>query len=227
MFERNLYQRGSQKCFAPIDADQFAHFFRAPAFKREHSGLLKGHNARIVAHSELIRYEKSRLFLANAMKFIKQVFFVIGVAASFTLMASGQQKTDPDPDHKPDVFLDNHRPAIQKKGKPPTTRTVSGHVVDDTGQPLEGALVNLTDTKTKEHRTFFTKKDGRYTFEDLSFSVDYHIQAKWKTLISDERNLSQYDHAASLIRILQVATPEGPASAVSANAGKETPKPKQ
>ncbi|HMF77403.1 MAG TPA: carboxypeptidase-like regulatory domain-containing protein [Bryobacteraceae bacterium] len=160
------------------------------------------------------------------MKFTKQVFLVVGIAAGFTLLAGAQQKTDPDPDHKPDVFLDNHRPAVQKKGKPATSRTVSGQVVDDSGQPLDGALVNLLDTKTKEHRTYFTKKDGRYTFADLSFSVDYHIQARWKALTSDERNLSQYDHAASLVRILQVVTPEGAAPAQSANAAKETAKPK-
>lgn len=162
------------------------------------------------------------------MNFKRQVSLVIGIAAGFTLLAGAQQKTDPDPDHKPDVFLDNHRPAIQKKGKPPTTRTVSGQVVDDSGQPLEGALVNLLDTKTNERRTYFTKKDGRYTFEDLSFTVDYHIQARWKTLISDQRNLSQYDHAPTLVRILQVATPEGVASAAqSAATAKDAPKPKQ
>jgi hypothetical protein len=149
-----------------------------------------------------------------------------GIAVGFALLASAQQKTDPDPDHKPDVFLDNHRPAIQKKGKPPTTRTVSGKVVDDSGTPLEGALVNLTDTKTHEKRSFFTKKDGRYTFDDLSFSVDYHLQARWKALISDERNLSQYDHAPTQVRILEVVTPEG-GPAPTSSAAKNTATPKQ
>jgi hypothetical protein len=165
------------------------------------------------------------------MKFIKQLFVVVGIVAAFSLLANAQQKTDPDPEHKPDVFLDNHRSPTQKKGKPPTTRTVSGHVVDDSGTPLEGALVNLTDVKTNEKRTFFTKKDGRYTFEDLSFTKDYHIQARWKTLTSDQRNLSQYDPSATPVRILQVVTPEGNAGApakgtTAANAAKDAPKPK-
>jgi hypothetical protein len=165
------------------------------------------------------------------MKFIKQLSLLVGIAAGFTLLANAQQRTDPDPDHRPDVFLDNHRSPTQKKGKPPTTRTVSGHVVDDSGAPLEGALVNLTNTKTNEKRTFFTKKDGRYTFEELSFTTDYHLQAKWKTLTSDERNLSQYDPAPTPVRILQVVTPEGngaPAKSTdAANAAKDAPKPKQ
>jgi len=79
--------------------------------------------------------------------------------------------------------------------------------VDDGGTPLEGALVTLTDGKTKEKRTFFTKKGGGYNFEELSFTNDYTLQARWKTLSSDVRNLSQYDRAARIVRILQVATP--------------------
>jgi hypothetical protein len=109
----------------------------------------------------------------------------------------------------PPVFLDNHRPLIQKKDKPATSRTVSGQVVDDSGQPLEGALVTLIDGKTKSKQEFFTKKDGRYKFEELSFSVDYQLRAKWKNLASEERKLSQYDHAARIVRMLEVTTPEG------------------
>jgi len=120
--------------------------------------------------------------------------------------ASAQQTQDTRP---PDVFLDNHRPLNPKKEKNPTTRTVTGQVVDDSGQPLEGALVTLIDEKTKERHEYFTKKDGRYRFEDLSFSVDYQLRAKWKALVSDERKLSQYDHTARIVRLLEVTTPEG------------------
>jgi len=112
-------------------------------------------------------------------------------------------------DSSPPVFLDNHRPLIQKKDKPATSRTVSGQVVDDSGQPLEGALVTLIDGKTKAKQEFFTKKDGRYKFDDLSFSVDYELRAKWKNLASEERKLSQYDHTARIVRMLEVTTPEG------------------
>lgn len=130
------------------------------------------------------------------------------VCVAATALAQ-QQRQDSSSGKPPEVFLDNHRPLIQKKGKDPTSRTVTGHVVDDSGTPLENALVTLTDGKTKEKRTFFTKKDGRYSFDDLSFTTDYKLQARWKTLISDSRNLSQYDRAAKIVRILQVATPEG------------------
>jgi hypothetical protein len=122
------------------------------------------------------------------------------------------------------VFLDNHRPLNQKKDKNPTSRTVTGQVVDDSGQPLEGALVTLIDAKTKERHEYFTKKDGRYTFDDLSFSVDYSLKAKWKTLVSDERKLSQYDHTARIVRLLEVTTPEG-APPPASEAKTDKPKP--
>ena len=136
--------------------------------------------------------------------------------------ASAQQKEDT---RSPDVFLDNHRPLNPKKEKTATTRTVIGQVVDDSGQPLEGALVTLIDGKTKEKRDYFTKKDGRYKFEDLSFTVDYQLHAKWKTLVSDERKLSQYDHNARIVRMLEVTTPEG-APPPTSEAKTEDPKPK-
>ncbi len=146
--------------------------------------------------------------------------FLISLGA---LAQSSNQPAKPE-DNAP-VFLDNHRPLIQKKEKNPTSRTVTGQVVDDTGQPLEGALVTLVDGKTKERFEFFTKKDGRYKFEDLSFSVDYQLQAKWKTLMSDERKLSQYDHTAKIIRQLEVTTPDGAPPPTTTTAAKD-PKPK-
>ena len=135
--------------------------------------------------------------------------------------ALAQSPPTPSPQNDAPVFLDNHRPLNPKKEKNPTTRTVTGQVVDDTGQPLEGALVTLVDGKTKEKFEFFTKKDGRYKFDDLSFSVDYQLQAKWKSLMSDQRKLSQYDHAARIVRQLEVTTPDGaPPPAADAKADK-------
>lgn len=117
---------------------------------------------------------------------------------------------------QPDVFLDNNRPLIQKKDKPPTARTVTGIVTDDAGKPLEGALVSVTELKTNQTRKYFTKKDGRYMFDDLSFTNDYAVQAKWKKLTSEPRKISQYDHTAKVVRLLKVDTPEGYAEAPAA-----------
>jgi hypothetical protein len=80
------------------------------------------------------------------------------------------------------------------------------------------------DGKTKEKFEYFTKKDGRYKFDDLSFSVDYQLQAKWKSLVSEERKLSQYDHAPRIIRQLQVATPDGATPPAASDAKADKPK---
>jgi phosphate-selective porin len=149
---------------------------------------------------------------------------------SFAIMAataSAQQTADHNPADAPTVFLDNHRPLIQKKQKAPTSRTVSGQVVDDGGQPLGGAVVTLTNLKSKEKETFFTKKDGRYSFEDLSFSIDYDVQAKYKSLLSEARKLSQYDRTPRPVRILEVGSAAGLNQSVTTEARKDATAPKK
>ena len=148
----------------------------------------------------------------------KRLLFPIILAVIGAVSANAQQ-SDSGP-QQPNVFLDNHRPLIQKKEKTPTSRTVMGKVVDDSGQPLQGAMVTLTNTKTNERTQVVTKKDGRYNFDDVSFTIDYEVQAQYKNLKSQARKLSQYDHTATVVRILEI---EPQASSSKAEAKKETP----
>ncbi len=150
----------------------------------------------------------------------KRLLFPIAMIAIAAAPAGAQQTTDPNPGHTPDVFLDNHRPLIQKKGKPPVARTVSGKVVDDAGQPLEGAMVILTNGKSGDRTEVVTKKDGRFNFDDVSFNIDYQLQARYKNLSSESRKLSQYDHAATVVRILEI---EPGSSGTATQAKKENP----
>jgi len=117
---------------------------------------------------------------------------------------AGAQATNTNPANVPDVLLDNHRPLVKKKDKPPTSRDVSGKVVDVSGQPISGALVTLTNTKTNSKVTFITKADGRYNFSDLSFTIDYELQAKLKDAATETRKISQYDRNPSVVRILEL-----------------------
>jgi len=151
----------------------------------------------------------------------ERLLFAIATIAAITASASAQT-TDPNPGHAPSVFLGNHRPP-NKKDKKPTSRSVKGKVVDDSGQPLEGALVTVTDTKAEEKRTFITKKDGRYNFDDLSFTVDYQLQARYKDAVSEPRKLSQYDHTVDMVRILDVPGTASPTT----EAKKEDAEPKK
>ena len=136
------------------------------------------------------------------------LFVILATLALGTVVFA--QTSDPNPAHTPDVFLDNHRPLNAKKGKAPTTRSVSGKVVDGSGQVLEGALVTLTDPKTNEKTTIITKKDGRYNFDDLSFTQDYLVAARYKDMASESKKLSQYDRSANVVRILEVAPKPSP-----------------
>jgi hypothetical protein len=125
---------------------------------------------------------------------------------------AGAQATNNDPSKAPDVFLDNHRPVVKKKDKAPTSRDVSGKVVDISGQPISGALVTLTNTKTNSKVTFITKTDGRYNFGDLSFTIDYELQAKLKDTTTETRKISQYDRNPSVVRILELDDSAKPAA---------------
>lgn len=161
------------------------------------------------------------------MRYTKQTALAILILAALAAGAAGQQTADSNPADKPNVFLDNHRPLIKKKEKTPTSRTVTGQVVDDSGTPLEGAVVTLTNTKTHEKETFFTKKGGHYNFEDLSFSIDYKVQAKYKNVSSEARKLSQYDRTPRAIRILEIGSAPGLNQSVTAEAKKDSPSPKK
>jgi len=99
-------------------------------------------------------------------------------------------------------------PKPPKKDKAPTSRSLRGTVTDDAGQPMGGALVTLTDDSTKDKLTFITKKDGKYNFDDLSFNKDYEVVARYQNQTSTPRKLSQYDHTADIVRILQLQDPE-------------------
>ncbi len=58
------------------------------------------------------------------------------------------------------------------------TREVQGVVTDDAGQPVNGAVVQLTDTRTLQIRSFITKPDGAYHFTGLGTNVDYELRAE-------------------------------------------------
>ena len=151
----------------------------------------------------------------------ERLFIAVSTLAAFSGGASAQS-TDSNPAHTPSVFLGNDRPK-NKKDKAPTSRSVKGKVVDASGQPLEGALVTVTNTKTNDKRTFITKQDGTYSFDDLSFTVDYQLDARYKDRVSDTRKLSQYDRTPRLVRILDI----GDHSSPTAQAEKEDAQPKR
>ena len=81
----------------------------------------------------------------------------------------------------------------QKKKGGETTRSVQGTVTVADDSPVNGAVVQLKNTKTLQIRSFITKEDGTYHFYDLSPDIDYEIKADYQGASSSTKTLSSFD----------------------------------
>jgi len=72
-------------------------------------------------------------------------------------------------------------------------RSVQGLVTGTDGKPVEGAVVQLKNTKTLQIRSYITQTDGRYHFQELSTEVDYELRADFHGASSPTKNLSSFD----------------------------------
>jgi Carboxypeptidase regulatory-like domain len=144
--------------------------------------------------------------------------FVAFAVSFFTVTACwAQYVPEPNPANKPYVFLGGDKP---KKNGPATSRAVKGVVVDESGKPVQGAMVTLLDLRTKEKWSTETKADGKYNFDELSFVVDYEVSAsKRGSGVSGAKKLSQYDRTPLVVRNLELA----PASATNTSAAAPAP----
>lgn len=84
------------------------------------------------------------------------------------------------------------------------TRSVQGVVTDAADNPLEGAVVQLKDTKTLHIRSFITKADGQYHFSGLSRDIDYELKADHQGKSSDTKTLSSFDSRRQAVMNLKV-----------------------
>jgi len=84
------------------------------------------------------------------------------------------------------------------------TRSVQGVVQDGADNALEGAVVQLKDTKSLQIRSFITKADGAYHFHGLSRDIDYELKADHKGKSSDSRRLSNFDSRNQAVLNLKV-----------------------
>jgi hypothetical protein len=80
-----------------------------------------------------------------------------------------------------------------KKGDDPNVRAVTGTVRMPDDSLVEGAVVQIKNTKTLQIRSFITKSGGVYTFQGLATNVDYELKAEAKGMVSPERTLSSFD----------------------------------
>jgi hypothetical protein len=84
------------------------------------------------------------------------------------------------------------------------TRSVQGVVTSNEEAPLEGAVVQLKDTKTLQIRSFITKQNGTYHFHSLNPDVDYELRAEHQGASSGSKTLSSFDGRKSAVINLKV-----------------------
>ncbi|MGD0363452.1 MAG: carboxypeptidase-like regulatory domain-containing protein [Bryobacteraceae bacterium] len=81
----------------------------------------------------------------------------------------------------------------EKKNENANIRTVQGVVNDAQGAAVNGAVVQLKNTKTLQIRSFITRDNGTYYFHGLSTDVDYDLRADFDGASSKSRTLSSFD----------------------------------
>ena len=84
--------------------------------------------------------------------------------------------------------------ALLAQGREDTMpKSIQGAVTDTTDKTVDGAVVQLKDTKTLQIRSFITKADGLYHFHGLNPNVDYEVKAEYLGASSSTKTLSSFD----------------------------------
>ncbi|MGA2476071.1 MAG: carboxypeptidase-like regulatory domain-containing protein [Terriglobia bacterium] len=100
-----------------------------------------------------------------------------------------------------------HAPGLAAKEKAPTTKTVSGAVTDKAENGISGATVTLKDLQTAKTVAIYTGANGQYQFSDLDPHHDYQIQASFKGVSSETRQVNSFDTRRKLVINLTIPPP--------------------
>jgi outer membrane protein W len=79
------------------------------------------------------------------------------------------------------------------------TRSVEGRVLDQSGQVVVGAVVQIKDMKTLQIRSFITQEVGVYHFAGLSPNADYEVTASKEGIISRVKTLRSYSSKKKVV----------------------------
>src|SRR5205085_12321512 len=79
------------------------------------------------------------------------------------------------------------------KDKGDSGRLLTGRVTDKQEAPLGGAVVYLSNTRTRAVKTFIAGQDGVYRFLGLCPSIDYEVYAEFEGHKRDTKTMSQFD----------------------------------
>jgi len=79
-----------------------------------------------------------------------------------------------------------------------------GKILDGADNPLAGAVVYLTNTKTRAVKTYIAGKDGDFRFPGLAENTDYEVYAQFQGHKSDSKSVSQFDSRVTVTVNLKI-----------------------
>lgn len=72
-------------------------------------------------------------------------------------------------------------------------RQMQGKVYGDHGQPINGAVVYLSNSRNDNVKTYISDTDGSYRFAGLADDTNYTVWAAYKGKKSSRRTLTTFD----------------------------------
>jgi hypothetical protein len=84
-------------------------------------------------------------------------------------------------------------------------RLLYGKVLDQQDNPVAGAIVYLSNTRTHAVKTYIVGQDGTYRFPGLT-TVDYEVYAQYNGHKSDTKSVSQFDDRSEVYVDLKIDT---------------------
>jgi hypothetical protein len=96
--------------------------------------------------------------------------------------------------------------AVPDKKDKTQGRLLYGKVLDQQDNPVAGAIVYLTNTRTHAVKTYIVSQEGTYRFPGLS-TVDYEVYAQYNGRRSDTKSVSQFDDRPQVYIDLRIAAP--------------------
>ena len=93
-----------------------------------------------------------------------------------------------------------------RDSKKDKTRLLTGKVLDASDSPLPNAVVYLTNTRTRNVKTYIVGPDGAYRFPGLEPTIDYEVYAQYNNRKSSTKSMSQFDDRTQVYISLKVDT---------------------
>jgi hypothetical protein len=109
-----------------------------------------------------------------------------------------------DPDTKARAGQVTRPPAPNKDKENANQRSVEGTVLGAGNAPVEGAIVQMKDTRTLAIRSFRTQADGKYRFAALQTDTDYELKAVVGDTTSSTKRLSSFDNRKTAVVNLEL-----------------------